>query len=169
MKKSSFLTALFSLLISSIYTPLYSQDEKIKQEIIAKFKISDGTKNGEDITPYLLGQNAYLVIYKDQATKTICMANFWGKNDSQSYGSIYSMEEKHIKADSENYEADQFFFQWSYTNTYDNKKGTAKVQLLKVYKPQGIYFKMTIIPENLDVLVYKGYMEGTLDLTVYNK
>jgi hypothetical protein len=28
---------------------------------------------------------------------------------------------------------------------------------------------MTIIPEDLDILVYKGYMNGTLNLTVYEK
>jgi hypothetical protein len=144
--------------------------EKVKtQEIIANFQISDGTSNGVDITPTLLEQNAYLVIYRDMASKAIYMANFWEKNDTQSYGSIYSMEEKHIKGENENYEADLFYFQWSYINTYDNKKGTAKVELMKVYKPQGIYFKMTIIPENLDVLVYRGFMKGTLDLTIYDR
>lgn len=160
---------LLVMLVSSISTPLYSQDKAIKQEIIAKFQISDGTTNGADITPNLLEQNAYLVIYKDVTTKIFYMANFWEKANSQSYGPIYGMEKKHINADSENYEADQVSFQWSYINTYDNKKGTANVQLLKIYKPQGVYFKMTIIPENLDVLVYKGYMEGTLDLGVYDR
>ena len=62
-----------------------------------------------------------------------------------------------------------FLFQWHYINTYDDKKGTAKVELLKVYKPQGIYFRITIIPENLDILVYRGYVEGSLDLSVYER
>jgi hypothetical protein len=144
--------------------------EKVKtQEIIAKFQISDGTENGLDITPTLLEQNAYLVIYQDMVSKAIYMANFWEMNNTQSYGSIYAIEEKHIEADDENYEADSYSFQWAYSNTYDNKRGTAKVELLKVYKPQGVYFKMTIIPEDLDVLVYRGFMNGTLDLTAYDK
>ena len=79
------------------------------------------------------------------------------------------MGTKHIPEDDKNYEADIFFFQWRYINTYDTKKGTAKVELLKIYKPQGIYFELKIIPENLDILIYKGFMEGSLDLTVYDK
>ena len=144
--------------------------EKVKtQEIIAKFQISDGTENGLDITPTLLEQNAYLVIYQDMVSKAIYMANFWEMNNTQSYGSIYAIEEKHIEADDENYEADLFYFQWSYINTYDSKKGIAKIELMKIYKPQGVYFKMTIVPENLDVLVYKGFMSGSLDLKVYGR
>jgi hypothetical protein len=52
-------------------------------------------------------------------------------------------------------------------NDYDDKKGTAKIQLTKIYKPQGITFELKIIPENLDLIVYKGYMEGSLDFSVF--
>lgn len=144
--------------------------EKVKtQEIIAKFQISDGTQNGVDITPTLLEQNAYLIIYRDMASKAIYMANFWEKNDTQSYGRAYSFEHEHIEESDQNYEADSYSFHWAYSNTYDNERGTAEIKLLKVYKPQGVYFKMTIIPEDLDVLVYRGFMNGTLDLTAYDK
>lgn len=152
---------------ATFFSKLQAQQKDSSQETLVKFQISDGTFNGADITPTLLEQNAYLVIYRTIGSKTLYMANFWNKNNTQSYGIIYSMEEEHIEASDENYEADLFHFQWSYSNTYDNKKGTAKVALLKVYKPQGVYFKMTIIPENLDVLVYKGYLEGMLQLEKY--
>ncbi|MFV5691716.1 hypothetical protein ACM55K_06815 [Flavobacterium sp. LT1R49] len=163
-----FIMTLF--VICTTCSSILQAQEKVKtHEIIAKFQISDGTENGLDITPTLLEQNTYLVIYQDMASKAIYMANFWEKNNTQSYGFIYSMEEKHIKGDDKNYETDLFYFQWGYINTYDNKKGTAKVELMKIYKLQGVYFKMTIIPENLNVLVYRGFMKGTLDLTVYDK
>lgn len=97
------------------------------------------------------------------------MANFWETSNSQSFGGIYAIEKKHIDESDENYKADFINFQWSYTNTYDSKKGTAKVELMKIYKPQGVYFEMTIVPENLDVLVYKGFMSSTLDLQVYER
>jgi hypothetical protein len=116
-----------------------------------------------------LEQNAYLVVYKDSITQRIYLANFWEKNDSQSYGEMYSVEQESYEATDESYAADVFTFQWRYINSYDDKKGTANVKLVKVYKPQGVYFIMTIIPEYLDILVYKGYMNGTLNLTVYEK
>ena len=37
--------------------------------------------------------------------------------------------------------------------------------MIKVYKPQGVAFTVKIIPENLDIIVYKGYMEGTIDFS----
>jgi hypothetical protein len=162
--------SLFALFVSHFFNPIYSQDKTRGQEIVAEFKISDASENGADITPTILDQRAKLVIYKDvQNNNALCLSNFWQKNNTQSYGPIYGMETKHIPEDDKNYEADIFFFQWRYINTYDTKKGTAKVELLKIYKPQGIYFELKIIPENLDILIYKGFMEGSLDLTVYEK
>lgn len=154
---------------TNLYSKLQAQETEKLQETLAKFQITDGTVNGTDVTPTLINENAYLVIYRIVETNDLCMANFWQTSKSQSFGSIYAIEEKHIEADNENYEADLFYFQWSYINTYDSKKGTAKVELMKIYKPQGVYFKMTIVPENLDVLVYKGFMSGTLDLKVYER
>jgi hypothetical protein len=53
-------------------------------------------------------------------------------------------------------------------NDYDDKKGTATVQLIKIFKPQGITFILKIIPENLDVIVYKGYIEGSIDFSAFD-
>lgn len=41
------------------------------------------------------------------------------------------------------------------------------MRLVKIYKPQGIGFSCTIIPENLDILEYKGFMNGSLDFSDY--
>ncbi|MBV6440816.1 MAG: hypothetical protein EPGJADBJ_02491 [Saprospiraceae bacterium] len=81
---------------------------------------------------------------------------------------MYSTESTKRKETYETYEADIFYFNWRYINTYDEKKGTAKVQLVKIYKPQGIAFVLKIIPENLDIIIYKGYMEGTIDFSNYD-
>lgn len=144
---------------------LFAQNNK--QETLSKFIITDASDNGNDITETILEQNGYLVFYTD-AEKNLFMANVWEKNDTQSFGRLYNTEHKKLKETYENFEADIFYFRWRYINTYDTKKGTATVELIKIYKPQGITFKITIIPENLDVLVYKGYMEGTLDLNKYS-
>lgn len=137
------------------------------QVTLSKFIITDASDNGNDITETILEQNGYLVFYTD-SEKNLFMANVWEKNDTQSFGRLYNTEHKKLKETYENYEADIFYFRWRYINSYDTKKGTATVELIKIYKPQGVTFKIKIVPENLDVLVYKGFMEGTLDLNKYS-
>lgn len=138
-----------------------------RQETLAKFIITDATMNGVDATPTILSNKAYTVFYKSDNDGLIYMANVWPKSNSQSYGPMYSIENQKKRETYETYEADVFYFNWRYINTYDNKKGTAKVQVIKIYKPQGVAFTVKIIPENLDITVYKGYMEGTIDFSDY--
>lgn len=138
-----------------------------KQKTLSKFIISDATDNGNDITEHILDERGYLVFYTSIDNK-LYMANVRQKNDTQSFGRLYNTEIKKLKETYENFKADIFHFKWRYINSYDTKKGTATIELIKIYKPQGVTFKITIIPENLDVLVYKGYMEGTLDLNKYS-
>jgi hypothetical protein len=144
---------------------LFAQNNN--QVTLSKFIITDASDNGNDITETILEQNGYLVFYTD-AEKNLFMANVWEKNDTQSFGRLYNTEHKKLKETYESFEADIFYFRWRYINSYDTKKGTATVELIKIYKPQGVTFKIKIVPENLDVLVYKGFMEGTLDLNKYS-
>lgn len=153
---------LITLTINAI---LFAQNNN--QVTLSKFIITDASKNGNDITETILEQNGYLVFYTD-AEKNLFMANVWEKNDTQSFGRLYNTEHKKLKETYESFEADIFYFRWRYINSYDTKKGTATVELIKIYKPQGVTFKIKIVPENLDVLVYKGFMEGTLDLNKYS-
>lgn len=138
-----------------------------RQETLAKFIITDAITNGVDVTPTLLANNAYTVFYTSDNDGLIYMANVWPKSNSQSYGPMYSVESENKSETYETYKADIFYFNWRYINTYDNKTGTAKVQVIKIYKPQGVAFTVKIIPENLDIIVYKGYMEGTIDFSDY--
>lgn len=138
-----------------------------RQETLAKFIITDAITNGIDVTPTLLANKAYTVFYTSDNDGLIYMANVWPKSNSQSYGPMYSVESENKRETYETYKADIFYFNWRYINTYDNKTGTAKVQVIKIYKPQGVAFTVKIIPENLDIIVYKGYMEGTIDFSDY--
>lgn len=153
------------LITLSLNAILFAQTNN--QETLSKFIITDASDNGNDITETILEQNGYLVFYTD-AEKNLFMANVWEKNDTQSFGRLYNTEHKKLKETYESFEADIFYFRWRYINSYDTKKGTATVELIKIYKPQGVTFKIKIVPENLDVLVYKGFMEGTLDLNKYS-
>lgn len=153
----------FLIILNFVSNGLFAQNQKT----IAKFITTDASTNGVDVTPTYLSENAYIVFYKSNNDGLIYMANVWSKTNSQSYGPMYSLESEKKRETYDTYEADIYFFNWRYINTYDNKKGTAKVQLIKIYKPQGITFTIKIIPENLDILVYKGYMEGSIDFSDY--
>jgi hypothetical protein len=144
-----------------------SSNSSSEQKVIAKFVITDASVNGVDNTPIILDQGAYTVFYNFKNDGLIYMANYWPKNDSQSYGPMYSAENQSLNETYETYKADIFYYNWRYTNDYDGKSGTAKVQFTKIYKPQGVAFVLKIIPENLDIIIYKGYMEGTIDFSQY--
>jgi alpha-L-fucosidase len=144
----------------------YSQTEN--QKTIAKFIITDAKNNGVDMTPIALKGGAYTVFYTSGDDGLIYMANVWPNNNSQSFGPMYGVQSDKIEETYENYRADYFYFNWRYINSYNDKTGTAKVQVIKIYKPQGVAFSVKIIPENLDVIVYKGYMDGTIDFSIYD-
>lgn len=152
----------FVILISTVYSTINAQEKNETGEAFATFEIKDARDNGEDITPEANEDNAKLVLYKSSDGNEIMLSNYWGNSNSQSFGRIYSITLESFPETEKELKHDLYEFQWSYSNSYDDKKGTAKIKLFVIYKPQGIYFECTILPENLDVLVYKGRMEGDL-------
>ncbi len=148
------------LIISSL---TYCQES----DVLAKFIITDATSNGTNITQQILKEKAFIVFYHNQDDKELAMANVWPKSNTQSYGRTYGMTHKELKNSISDYKKDIFNFNWAYSNSYDEKKGTAKVELQKIYKPQGVAFVITIIPEDLDILIYKGYLEGSVDFSSF--
>lgn len=159
---NKFILIFFVLLLTKLLNA-----QPLEQETLAKFTITDATTNGVDITPILLREEAYTVFYTRGDDGLVYMANVWSKSNSQSFGPMYSIENTEIHETYENYKADIFYFNWRYINNYNSKRGTAKVQVIKVYKPQGIAFILKVIPENLDLIIYKGYMNGTINFSNY--
>lgn len=149
-----------------ISLPFSSISQTDSQETIAKFIIADAKKNGLDRTPWYLENDAYTVFYTS-GEDGLYMANVMPKSNTQSYGPLYGVQSEMIEETYDNYEADFYYFNWSYSNSYNEKTGTAKVILIKIYKPQGVAFTIKIITESLDVIVFKGYMEGTVDFSIY--
>jgi hypothetical protein len=160
MKNLKFVCA---IIICVLHTAIKAQDKTDQQVSFATFEIYDARENGNDITPDIIEQKAKLVLYKSNDSTEIMFSNFWEKADSQSFGRIYAITKEENAATDKLYGNVLYNFQWSYINTYDDKEGTAKIRLLIVYKPEGVYFQCTIIPENLKELVYKGRMEGSLE------
>lgn len=170
MKQFSIIYILLFLLHSTINAQekRVEQDNDVKQYTFATFEVRDARNNGDDITPQMLSENESLMFYKSSDSDDIMLSNFCEKSESQSYGAIYSIVKGENPDKEEENKSELYTFYWSYVNTYDNKKGTAEVKLLLVYKPRGTYFEFTILPENLDEFIYKGQMEGDLLLLEYN-
>lgn len=158
------LKIVYTFIICVLHSAINAQEKSEQQEVFATFEIYDARDNGEDFTPKVLEESAKLILYKSTDNKEIMFSNYWEKSNSQSFGRVYSITTEEYAATKTEYGYALYNFQWSYINSYDDRKGTAKIRLYVVYKPQGIYFKCTIVPENLKVLVYQGRMEGDLVL-----
>jgi hypothetical protein len=156
------LKVIYTIIICVLYSSINAQEKSESQEAFAIFEINDARDNGDDITPDAIEESAKLVLYKSVNGKNILFSNYWAKSNSQSFGRIYSITKEEKAANEKEYRHALYNFQWSYNNSYDDKKGTAKIELFIIYKPQGVYFECTVIQENLNVVVYKGRMEGDL-------
>lgn len=155
MKMKSLLTLIISLLL--INEICFSQN----QETYAKFIITESSINGKDNTLYDISRSGYFVIYV--SNKQIYFANVSKLNKDQSWGRVYKANVETFPETETSYKRDKISFTWNYTNSYDSKTGYATIVLDRIYKPQGIIFELGMILSNLDLLEYKGYMDGTIN------
>ena len=153
-------------LILLIIGLLSSQLGLCQQRTLAKFIITYASLNKVDVTESYTNSGGYIVFYTTD-DGGLYMANVMSNRGTQSYGRLYVSGTKELGETEENYKVDIFNFRWHYLNDYNRSSGTASIRLEKVYKPQGIAFSCTMITESLDVNVYKGYMEGSLDFSNY--
>lgn len=153
MKRLTLLTLLLFLLIGKCFA---------QQNVVAKFIVTDAKANGKDITSAATGEGEYLIFYTVPNDSTIFFANVLLKDKRESYGPTYEMQSYTTPHTATDYETDHVTFKWSYTRSTDQFKGIATVKLLKIGKPNGVAFELTIMGENF--LEYKGYMDGTLKL-----
>lgn len=148
----------------------YSKNNQqyFNQNTIAKFTITNGKDDNEDISNFLLAQDAFIVFYINENDKLIYMANVWPRNNSQSYGPLYNLKQNKQETTYERYHADIYSFNWRYSNDYNDKTGIAKVQIIKISKPQGITYSVKIILEDDRVLEYKGNMDNIVDFSKFD-
>lgn len=134
-----------------------------EQKELARFYVTHATNNGQDITEWSANSKMFTVFYT--IGDELYMANVSENSDEQSWGKIWGFENKTKEESSTEYKADIFYFNWNYSNSYDAKRGTCKVQFLKIYKPQGVVSVLKLITESLDVTEYTGYMDGSIDFS----
>ena len=134
----------------------YSQQYK-NQKISKSFEIEKGIVNGNDLSEFLSEKHARIVFYKESKNSDLMMANFWQKDNSQSFGKAKIIKHEHEVINDEVFESDTYFIKWKFKNTYNDKKGVAKIKLKIHYTTKGNYVQITIIPKDCEVLIYKGY------------
>lgn len=131
------------------------------QEVLAKFIITHAVENNVDITEWIINSGIFTVFYI--VDDDLYMANVSENHDTQSWGRVWGTSNRTQEETATEYKTDIFRFNWSYTNNYDDKRGTCKVEFLKVYKPQGVVSVLRMVTESLDVIEYTGYMEGSIN------
>lgn len=136
-----------------------------EQKEIARFYVTHASYNGNDITEWAVNRKVFTVFYT--INDELYMANVSDADDNQSWGKVWGFRNETREETAKDYKVDIFYFNWNYANSYDSKKGTCKVQFLKIYKPQGVVSKLKLITEALDVTEYIGYMEGSIDFSNY--
>ena len=135
-----------------------------KQQELARFIVLEANSNGIDYTDWALERNNYLIFFLNEYGE-LCFSNV--TNSGQSYGSVSNLRHEEVEETHSSYGADYYTFRWRYINDYDYKKGSAIVELTKIYKERAVAFELKMIIENMDVLIYKGYMQGSLNLDKY--
>ena len=158
---------LITLLLAAFISVIYNSNASEQQKVIAKFIITESTSNGYDQTEWDLKRGGYFAFYISDGNE-FCLANVSKNTKDQSYGAISGMQSETISETDDSYESQIFTFRWKYFNTYNDKTGYARIALSKIFKPQGTIFTLRMVLPNLDVLEYKGYMEGTLDLSNFD-
>ena len=165
MKK---LVAVIAIILGILF-PHFIIAESKNCKIINKLIITEASVNGVDITRKCINGEASIVFYRVAGFKNmIYMSNFWSKSNSQSCGKVFDAQTWTTKATTEKSKKEFCFLSWCYKNSYDDKKGTAKVEIIRIPLSIKNEYAIIILPENLDVLIYKGYMNKPLDFSLFN-
>lgn len=154
---------LFTLLLFTI-TTLVSQAQDAKTTEVTRLIVSDVHVNKLDATEQFVNDKAYMSFYRVEGSDDLYLANIRPAKNTQSYGKVFGLTDVKKDATATEYKSEVLDFKWSYNNDYDGKQGTATIKLGFVYKPNGTAFVLTMLTEGLDVIVYKGYVSGTLNL-----
>jgi hypothetical protein len=153
---------MYKRLITLLIMAMCSNLVIAQHTVIAKFIITDVQINKVDATKSFTDDGAYIAFYTVDGKPQEFMTNYHERSNTQSFGAMYDLSSEENQATDTSYKTQSYTFRWSYTNTYDGKSGTATVHMLMIFKPLGVAFKITMLPENLDLIVIKGFEDGTL-------
>jgi hypothetical protein len=155
--KKTLLAATFYALLLLAACPAQAQQQA--SQTVASLVVTEGTYNKTDVTDDLRENEVYVVLYKAaDDPDTLRMAIVWPKIKSQIYGPAQLQSSRTAK-DKAGQESDVQYFRWVYDNTYYKQSGRAKVRLVTRLQGEEATFELTILDDNGDVTIYKGYMD----------
>lgn len=129
------------------------------QDIDVTYKVTNYEINGENLDNLALNADVSLSFYMC-SNGSLCFTNHWRKNNTQSYGGVYSLKKREISETNTTYSATEFKFTWRFYNSYNSDRGSAAVTLTNIYIGNTVKFIAEIIVlETNEVLTFKGYLE----------
>lgn len=129
------------------------------QEKNLNFKVTNYEINGINYDVIALNNDVALSFYMCNDS-TLCFANHWRNNNSQSYGGVYALKKRKIAETETTYEADELKFTWHFFNTYDSTRGDAAVTFTTIKIGNTVKFVAEILVlDTNEVLLFKGYLE----------
>ena len=141
----------------------FTQEESPK--ILSVFSIKEAWFGDKNVSRKLRAQKAYTMFYKMGNDSVHWMANVWPKSRSQSFGPMQDIVRENFPASTDAPEIDKLYFTWNYLNSYDLKQGVAQVEVLIEHRDKEAYFIVRILPEDRELIVYKGAMQIGPDRT----
>lgn len=100
---------------------------------IEQYKILEGEKNGVNTTEYLQTVDPYsMLYYLKEDTSTVYFMNYFRKDETFSTGPIYNLQIDDYYQKEDDLPGRILTFLWDYENSYNDKTGTASVQIYKV-------------------------------------
>jgi hypothetical protein len=148
MKNKLFLVL---IIITSICNISFSQFQE-------KYRITEFSDNGKDYSDEAVKNGVTFIFSQKTETSDFYFKNLWANKGSFSVGKIKVLETKMYEETEETIAAEMTLFEWNYSNSYDDNKGTAKVLFIRFIEDKIEKFKCEIYIESSDVLLkYSGY------------
>lgn len=100
---------------------------------IEQYKILEGEKNGVNTTEYLQTAEPYSILYYlEEDTSKVYFMNYFMKDETFSTGPIYDFQIDDYYQKEHDSPVKILTFFWDYENSYNDKTGTALVQIFKI-------------------------------------
>ena len=139
------------IILTSICNISFSQFQE-------KYRVTEFYDNGKDYSEEALINEVTLIFSQKTETSDFYFKNLWVNTGSFSIGKIKVLETKKYEETEDALAGEMTFFEWYYSNSYDNNKGTAKVLFVRFVEDKIEKFKCEIYIESSDeLLIYSGY------------
>lgn len=115
--------------------------------------------DGEDYSELYCQMDAFLAFYNRDGVAYF--ASCWQKAGTQSYGRVTLLEQDETEDEMTS------VILWKYANTYDDETGTAQILLRLTRRPVSVAFELSILTESAKMLMFKGYVNGSLNWKPY--